>query len=86
MTAAKYKTYDVLGFQHKKILKKLMEVSEKRKKNDAEEKFEDIPLAPQGRLLAETFHRKVGLSFLHCCNVPRGIQCIGDFRTCEFSE
>lgn len=43
---------------HKKILKKLMEVSEKRKKNDAEEKFEDIPLAPQGRLLAETFHRK----------------------------
>ncbi|WKX92493.1 hypothetical protein Q1695_010487 [Nippostrongylus brasiliensis] len=46
---------------HKKILKKLMDVSEKneKKKNDKEEeKFDDIPLAPENRLPHETFHRK----------------------------
>ncbi|XGW24074.1 hypothetical protein V3C99_005912 [Haemonchus contortus] len=45
---------------HKKILKKLMDVNEKRKKNgdDGEEKFEDIPEAAQDRLPLETFHRK----------------------------
>ncbi|PIO64961.1 SET domain protein [Teladorsagia circumcincta] len=45
---------------HKKILKKLMDVNEKRKKNDVagEEKFDEIPLAAQDRLPPETFHRK----------------------------
>ncbi|PIO63499.1 SET domain protein [Teladorsagia circumcincta] len=46
---------------HKKILKKLMDVNEKRKKSDVdgEEKFDDIPLAAQDLLPPETFHRKV---------------------------
>ncbi|KAK6023495.1 BAH domain protein, partial [Ostertagia ostertagi] len=45
---------------HKKILKKLMDVNEKRKKDEVagEEKFDDIPSAAQDRLSPETFHRK----------------------------
>ncbi|RCN45493.1 hypothetical protein ANCCAN_08493 [Ancylostoma caninum] len=46
------------GDDHKKILKKLMDVSEKKKKNEKEEKFEDIPSANNEPLPHETFHRK----------------------------
>ncbi|CAJ0595740.1 unnamed protein product [Cylicocyclus nassatus] len=46
------------GDDHKKILKKLMDVSEKKKKNGEEERFEDIPPANNTRLPSETFHRK----------------------------
>ncbi|KAK6028900.1 SET domain protein [Ostertagia ostertagi] len=58
------KPFDVSGAgirdDHKKILKKLMDVNEKRKKDEVagEEKFDDIPSAAQDRLPPETFHRK----------------------------
>ncbi|KAK6725456.1 hypothetical protein RB195_004031 [Necator americanus] len=46
-----------VGDDHKKILKKLMDLSEKKKK-DEEVNFEDIPPANSQPLGQETFHRK----------------------------
>ncbi|VDM56396.1 unnamed protein product [Angiostrongylus costaricensis] len=46
------------GDDHKKVLKKLMDMSENTKKNGKDERGDDIPLANCEKLLPETFDRK----------------------------
>uniref|UniRef100_A0A0K0D1E8 BAH domain-containing protein n=1 Tax=Angiostrongylus cantonensis TaxID=6313 RepID=A0A0K0D1E8_ANGCA len=85
------------GDDHKKVLKKLMDMSENTKKSGKDEGDDDIPLANCEKLLPETFDRKVFATPLYdtlpldavvgrCTVLDPSTWCIGRPIVPEFKE